>query len=334
MSASAAGTPLLIPALAAGDRVQHQLLVVGREEKRTGGGDPFVVLTLRNRTGKIDTAPIWSNQITWADGAAVGKIVQAIGDVSIYPRTGKKQLAISGPVRVLPDQLFDPAEFLPSIDGDRERLWDYLDRERAGITSPALRAVLDVIFADDAFRVRFEQAPASTGGHHAKLGGLLLHVSEVVNIGKSAARTMRANPDLVVAGAMLHDIGKVESYEVGPGGFGFTPCGLLVGHVVMGVLMLERAMAALGREVCTPGQLLEVQHMILSHHGKLEHGSPVEPMTAEAEILHWADETSAKGADMMESLEDAEHFQGGGEFSDKRVFRLNRRIWRRPHRWD
>ena len=327
-------TSLSIPGLTAGDRVQHQLLVVGREEKKTGGGDPFVVLTLRNRSGKIDTAPIWSNQIGWAEGASVGKVVQAIGDVSVYPRTGKKQLAITGPVRVLPDALFDPAEFLPSIEGGTERLWDYLDRERASITSPTLRAVLDLVFGDDDFRVRFERAPASTGGHHAKLGGLLLHVSEVVNIGKASARTMRANADLVVAGAMLHDIGKVESYEVGPGGFTFTPCGLLIGHVVMGVLMLERAMAKLGREVCTPGQLLDLQHMILSHHGKLEYGSPVEPMTAEAEILHWADEASAKGADMMESLEDQEHFAGGGEFSDKRVFRLNRRIWRRPHRWD
>jgi 3'-5' exoribonuclease len=82
--------------------------------------------------------------------------------------------------------------------------------------------------------------------------------------------------------------------------------------------------------VCTEGQLLDLQHMILSHHGSLEFGSPVQPMTTEAEIVHWADEASAKANDMMESLEDAEAFASGREFSDKRPWRVGRRIWRRP----
>jgi 3'-5' exoribonuclease len=183
--------------------------------------------------------------------------------------------------------------------------------------------------------VQFEKAPGSTAGHHAKIGGLLLHVYEVTNIAKQTARTMRtANVDLVVAGAMLHDVGKVEAYRVGPGGFTYTPCGLLVGHVVLGVLMLERRLAALGETVCTEGQLLELQHLILSHHGKLEYGSPVEPMTAEAEIVHRADESSAKAADFLECLDEPEHFLGGEEFSDKKVWRVGRRLWKRPHPWD
>ena len=99
-------------------------------------------------------------------------------------------------------------------------------------------------------------------------------------------------------------------------------------------MMLERRLAKLGEPVCTEGQLLELQHMILSHHGQLEFGSPVTPMTTEAEIVHWADEASAKANDMMESLEDGESFGSGGELSDKRVWRVGRRIWRRPHGWD
>jgi 3'-5' exoribonuclease len=189
---------------------------------------------------------------------------------------------------------------------------------------------VDLCFGDDDFRLRLELTPGSVNGHHAKLGGLLLHIYEVTSIAKATAKTMNANVDLVVAGALLHDIGKVEAYGIEDGVFGNTPCGLLLGHVVLGCLMLERRMAALGKTICSPGQLLDLQHMILSHHGSLEFGSPVQPMTTEAEIVHWADEASAKANDMMESLDDSESFASGREFSDKRPWRVGRRIWRRP----
>lgn len=330
--------PLAIPTLSIGDRVQHELLVIDRAEKKTGAGDPFVILTLGNSSGRIDTAPIWSNQLEWAEGARTGKVVQAVGEVKLYARggPGKRQLELSGPVRVLPDTTFRAEEFLPSIEGDVEKLWGWVDRTRLEVESTTLRRVLDLFFADDDFRVRFERTPASTVGHHAKLGGLLQHVFEVTNIAKQTARTLgkKVNCDLVIAGALLHDIGKVETYEIGPGGFATSPCGLLVGHVVMGCLMLERRMAAVGVPVCTPGQLLDLQHMILSHHGSLEFGSPVQPMTTEAEIVHWADEASAKATDMLEELDDASLFPNGGEFSDKRSWRLGRKIWRRGHSWE
>jgi 3'-5' exoribonuclease len=329
-------SPLLIPRLVPGERVSGELFVYDRAEKKTTNGDPYVVLTLGNASGRIETSPIWSDKLEWADGARSGKVVQAIGDITEFGRGGpkKKQLALTGPVRILPDELFRPEEFLPSIDGDCARLWGWIDKVRGEIESHTLRRVLDLFFGDDDFRVRFERTPASTAGHHAKLGGLLLHVYEVTNIAKQTARTMRANTDLVVTGALLHDIGKLESYEIGPGGFTFTACGLLIGHVVLGTLMLERRLAALGTSVCSDGQLTELHHMILSHHGALEFGSPVVPMTTEAEIVHWADEASAKATDMMELLGDSELFSEGREYSDKAHWRLKRRIWRRPHDWD
>jgi 3'-5' exoribonuclease len=328
--------PLLIPQLLPGERVIGELLVYDRLEKKTNNGDPYVVLTLGNASGRIDTSPIWSDKLEWADGARSGKVVQAIGDITIYSKTGtgRKQLSLTGPVRILPDEVFRPEQFLPSIDGDPGRLWAWVDRVRGELESKTLRRVIDLFYADDAFRVRFEQTPASTAGHHAKLGGLLLHVYEVTNIAKQIARTMRANVDLVVAGALLHDVGKVEAYEIGPGGFTFTSTGLLLGHVVLGGLMLERRIAALGGAPCSDGQLAELHHMILSHHGSLEFGSPVQPMTTEAEIVHWADEASAKATDMLELLSDQELFAGGREYSDRPHWRLGRRIWRRPHSWE
>jgi 3'-5' exoribonuclease len=98
-------------------------------------------------------------------------------------------------------------------------------------------------------------------------------------------------------------------------------------------MMLDRRFAETGGTACTQGQLLELQHMILSHHGSLEFGSPVKPMTTEAEILHWADEASAKASDMADCIEDQELFASGGECSDRSHWRVGRRVWRRPHQW-
>jgi 3'-5' exoribonuclease len=323
--------PLNLGQLSVGERVQHELLVVDRVEKTQGNGDPFVILKLGNASGQIDVAPIWSNQREWADGADRGRVVQAIGQVGVYAKTGKRQIQLTGPLRVLPNELVDVQAFLPRIAGDTVKLWDWVDRQRAEMTTPALRRIVDLFYADDDFRLRLEMTPGSVRGHHAKLGGLLLHVFEVTSIAKQTAKTMKANVDLVVAGALLHDVGKVEAYCIDGGAFDYTTCGLLLGHVVLGTLMLERRLTAAGlARHCTPGQLLDIQHMILSHHGKLEYGSPVEPMTTEAEIVHWADEASAKANDMMESLEEPEHFGAGKEISDKRPWRVGRKIWRRP----
>jgi 3'-5' exoribonuclease len=329
--------PLNVAQLAIGERVQHEFFVFDRAEKKTNGGDPFVILTLGNANGRIDTAPVWSNQLEWVAGAECGRIVQAIGNVSLYGRNGtaRRQLQLTAPVRPLPAEQYKVDDFLPRIQGDPARLWSWIDDTIAKMESTRLRRVLDLFFRDDAFRLAFERTPGSTSGHHACIGGLLLHVFEVTNIARQTARTVKkANVDLVVAGALLHDIGKVEAYTVGPAGFTWTPCGLLLGHVVLGVMMLERRLAAIGEPVCTPGQLLDLQHMILAHHGKLEFGSPVEPMTVEAEIVHWADEASAKATDMMDALEDDEAFHSGGEMSDRKVWRVGRRVWRRPHDWE
>ena len=332
--------PLDLAQLPLGERVQHELLVLERAERSKSDGDPYVVLRLGNPSGSIETAPIWAEQLAWADGAERGMIVQAIGHVSVYGKNGhtKRQLTLTAPLRVLPAGQARAEEFLPRIAGDCTRLWDWVDRTRAEVRSGRLRRVLDLFFGDDDFRLRFERAPGSVAGHHAKLGGLLLHTYEVTSIARAAARTTRVNRDLVVAGALLHDVGKVEAYEIGPAGFDHTPRGLLLGHVVLGCLMLQcrvaEAAGARGERVCSDGQLLELEHLILSHHGALEFGSPVQPMTVEAELVHWADETSAKTHDMMDALGDPEGFAAGGEFSDRKLWRVGRRVWRRPHSWE
>lgn len=155
------------------------------------------------------------------------------------------------------------------------------------MATATLRRVVDLFYADDDFRLRLEQTPGSVNGHHAKLGGLLLHVFEVTSIARNMATTMNANTDLVVAGALLHD---VESRGVRRRRRGLRPdANRAAARSRRAGVPRARAAAGRGGPVDPyAGPALDLQHMILSHHGALEFGSPVQPMTVEAEIVHWA----------------------------------------------
>lgn len=314
-----------------GDRVQHELLVLDRADKETRDGKPFARLTLGNASGRVDTAPIWTEHLSWVAGATRGAVVQVIGTVGEY--AGKRQLTLTAPVRVLPRESVRAESFLPRISRKPEELWNWVDQQRAALTSTRLRTALDLFFADDAFRLDFERTPGSTTGHHAQVGGLLLHSVEVASIAQGIARTMRANVELVTVGALLHDIGKVESYSVSASGFGHTTAGHLLGHIVLGSMMLDRRLRALPAGTMGVDQELELQHFIQSHHGSLEFGAAVQPMTLEAEILHWADQASAKAADVTDTLANDEHF-GDDAFTQKRPWPVQKRLWRRPHEWE
>jgi len=314
-----------------GSRVQHELLVLDRADKETRDGKPFARLTLGNSSGRVETAPIWTEQLSWVAGAVKGTVVQAIGTVSEY--AGKRQLSLTAPLRVLPRDSANIESFLPRIARKTEELWHWVDQQRAALTSDRLRIALDLFFADDVFRQDFERAPGSTTGHHAQVGGLLLHSVEVASIAQGIARTMHANVELVTVGALLHDIGKVESYSVSATGFGHTTSGHLLGHIVLGTIMLDRRLRALPEGSFTAEQELELQHFLQSHHGSLEFGAAVPPMTLEAEILHWADQASAKSADVTDTLAKDEHF-GDDAFTLKRPWPVQKRLWRRPHGWE
>ena len=323
--------PLDLTQLSVGQRVQHELMVLDRVERKQASGDPYVILTFGNASGRLESAPIWADKLSWADGAERGRVVQVIGDVGAF--RGKRQIQLTSPLRVISADEVRLDDFVARISEDAERLWDWLDRTRAEMNSTTLRGVVDLFFHDDGFREQFERTPGSVVGHHAQIGGLLKHIVEVTVIAKAAARALQANVDLTVTGALLHDIGKVEAYTIDRGAFAYTTRGNLIGHVVLGCLMLTERVRASSPPACSPEQLTELQHLILSHHGALEFGSPVQPMTAEAEIVHWADEASAKGNDMLESIGDDGEFGAGGEFSDRRPWRVGHRVWRRPHDW-
>lgn len=321
-----------IPKLAVGDRVQHELLVRERDDKKTKAGDDFISLQLGNSSGTISTN-VWKEMVPQVQGVRPGQVVQVIGVVEEF--AGRRQLKLTAPPRVVPMETADIEQFLPRISVPESGLWAKVDGWRAEMRGPLRRAV-DLFFADESFRAEFARTPGATRGHHALVGGLLLHSCEVAEIARASARTMGGNVTLVTAGALLHDIGKTQAYRVDLAGFDYTRAGLLLQHIVLGSLMLEQRLATLpSGEQLSEAQRLELHHFIQSHHGELAYGAAVRPMTLEAEILHFADNTSAKGNDFTEAVQDSELFPSDeAEFSAKRSWRLERRVWKRSHGWD
>lgn len=311
-----------LPSLRPGERVQDTFLVLETEQKNFEGGDCTVV-TFGNATGRLTSAPFWDRDQAMVEGLRRGHVVQVIGEVADY--RGRRQLKVSS-LRLLPAATVELGQLLPTV-GDVSRYWDTVDGWRQEITKPRLAGVVALFYEDADFRRRFEQCPASVSGHHAVLGGLLQHTVEVGAIARTIARACGADVELVLAGVLLHDIGKLDAYRW-DGVFDYTDAHYLVGHVVLGALALERRLDETLPPPCTTEERQLLLHLVLSHHGRLEYGSPVPPLTLEAEVLHWADNASARTASMAEALRDADAFTEG-LISQKRVWQLDHR---RPYR--
>lgn len=316
-----------LPRLAIGERVQDPFLVLDVETR--GGDHPHTVLTLGNSTGRIQTAPFWAEDQPKIAGIGKRTIVQVIGEVVHYKE--RRQLKVSS-VRVLPTGAIDPGKLLPSV-GEVQRYWAYLDRLRGEIRGPRLREVLGLFYEDPDFRKRYEQCPGSTSGHHALIGGLLKHTVEVAAIGLAIAKAAGADQDLVLAGVLLHDIGKLDAYRW-DGAFEATDLNALHGHVVLGALMLDRAVRNCPTPPCTDQEVDILLHLILSHHGKRELGAPVPPLTLEAEVLHHADIASARTASMADAVASEANFAADALVSSQGVWSVDRRrVYRGNSDW-
>ena len=315
-------------ALTLGDRLDAPLLVYDREQ-RTTADQPFVILTLGNATGRMETAPFWSEDLPRISGIVKGQAVHVRGEIALY--RDRRQLRVTS-ITGLPPSRVNWKTLLPSA-GETSGYWNAIDGWRKTIRGVRLRDTLALFYDDPEFRRRYDLCPASVRGHHAMLGGLVRHTWEVATIAESIGLACGANVNLIIAGVLLHDIGKLETYSW-DGAFEYTIRGQLLGHVVLGALMLDRKARAMKPMSCTEHELELLQHLILSHHGRMEFGAPVSPMTVEAEVLHYADNASAKTASMREAVGSPDNFIGDELVSARALWQLDRRrVYRGNSDW-
>ncbi len=270
--------------------VQGYFAAANRQLRTTAGGAAYLSLTLCDATGQVE-ARMWEPEA--AGQFASGDVVKLRGTVCRYQ--DKLQIKIDRLRRADPatdGAEYEAGDFAPKTEKDVDQLWAALTGYIQSFADPYLRALLQSFLDDPAVAGPWREAPAAKALHHAWIGGLLEHVVALVEIcNRTAPFYPEVNRDLLLAGAMLHDIGKVHELRWGTT-FGYTPEGQLLGHITIGIGMVEAKIAAL--PTFPPRLRTLLLHLILSHHGRLEYGSPKLPMTAEALLLHYLDDLEAK----------------------------------------
>lgn len=267
----------------------NQIFLVKHKQLRTArNGSLFIHLELADKTGSI-AARMWNASQAIYDTFEDNSLAKVKGITELYQ--SNLQLVIDAIRPVAPNEA-DISDFLPVTTKNVDELLEKIKAAISTIDNKHLKALLDAFFSDNAFVEKFKKAPAAIDYHHACIGGLIEHTTSTMEMGILAAEHYpELNRDLLIAGIILHDIGKVNelSYETG---FSYTDEGGLVGHLVGGVLMVEEKARGIPD---FPKELLDIlNHIILSHHGLYEYGSPKLPVTTEAIAVHHLDNLDAK----------------------------------------
>ncbi|HEX2092116.1 MAG TPA: HD domain-containing protein [Longimicrobiaceae bacterium] len=300
----------MISELADGCEVTACYLVHEKQRRETRSAKPFLQLTLGDRTGTI-TAMVWDDAERLDAVVVPEEVVGVRGRVTSYNDRLQLTVQWAEPLQVGDDDL---AFFLPSCPRDREALSRELDRLINTVEDAPLRTLLQRCLGKRTTLGRtFRMHPAGKRNHHAYLGGLMEHSLSVALIcDRLAAHYLgqgaRIDRDLLVAGALLHDIGKVRELSASRS-FGYTVEGHLLGHILLGIQIVTREAEAIPG--LAPDRLLLVQHLIASHQGRLEWASPKVPQMLEALVLHYADDLDSKMNPAIALLAGA----GAGEFT-------------------
>ena len=316
----------MVKDLRVGDEVETQALVI--EANRTAfssphrAGEHFLKLTLGDVSGRVK-AVMWEPPPE-DDPVRQDDIVFIRGSVSDY----------HGPQVVVSDlRKLDPAKvnraFFQAVSGrDPAEMKAELEEViKQDVQDKNLKALLNQFFSDDEFTHLFSTAPAARTIHHNCVGGLLEHTLEVIAVCRNLAELypQQIQLDLLLTGAILHDIGKIEEYHQDSISFDFTDRGKLVGHISIGKEMFDQKMAALAN--FPPAMKLELEHMMLTHHGMREWGSPEVPKTIHAFALFHADLVSARMNQFVKIME--KHVPESGVWTEWDRF-LERSIYIRP----
>ena len=258
-----------------------------RRDKKTGG-EQYLALMLTDKTGSLE-ARMWEEIAPVLDTCAEGCYVKVQGQVSKYQN--KFQITVTK-MRLAATSEVDTADFVPTTRFNIDEMWAELRGYVESFSNGDLRRLVFAFLDDEAIAAAYREAPAAKMLHHAWIGGLLEHVVTLVRVCRAAAPFYpEVDPDILITGAILHDIGKVRELSWGTT-FGYTVEGQMIGHISIAQGMLREKAA--GLPDFPPRLLTLVEHMVLSHHGRRDFGSPVLPMTPEAILLSALDDLEAK----------------------------------------
>lgn len=290
---------LWIRDLNVGQNVQLEVCILRGEVLKTRNGDDYLALTLSDCTDKI-AAKRWKPSTVECETVATVRFARVWGKVDKYEE--KPQLVLSRPLQDIgmPADLTDFHRSSPlPLAVLKARLHDHI----ASVRDPRMHALLEAVFVEDTmFSAAFLEYPAALDNHHAFRNGLLHHTLEVTDVVAATADKQQhwggkpLHRDLAITGALLHDIGKIEEMRQENFIYEFSDAGSLLGHITLGTIYLARKIAHVRHKkgVGFPAELEQmILHLVSSHHGKGEWGSPKAPMTPEAIVLHMADKTSA-----------------------------------------
>lgn len=304
--------------------VTAQFLVIWKEIRHKKTGEPYLCLHLADRTGEIE-AKMWDNVAEVMHTFEKDHFVKVKGAMQLYQN--RVQFTVHR-LRRLEDHEVDLADYFPCSERDPEEMFAELKSVISQVENAHLRALLNAIFSDGQICAKYKIAPAAKNIHHACRGGLLEHVLSLVKLCRFAASHYKnVDKDLLITGAILHDIGKIEELSYSRS-FGYSPEGQLLGHIVIGLRIVTAKIDALPD---FPSKLRTlVEHMIISHHGEMEFGSPKVPAFQEALLLHYLDNLDSKMEAMRSALQRDRHVDGdftGWVASLDRVLLRRERFW-------
>ncbi|MDR3052227.1 MAG: HD domain-containing protein [Oscillospiraceae bacterium] len=307
-----------IAAIRKDERFESWLLVRAAEQRTASNGKQYLDMTLGDRTGNIN-AKMWDGTVP---PPPPGSVVRVRGTGNEFQ--GRMQLRVEKLTPAAPGDDVDMAALVPCAPGDpaqmmaglRETVAAMADRDLAALTGALLDAAGEPLLT----------YPAAKTMHHAQRSGLLYHITTMLKAARALCGVYPyLNADLLYAGVIVHDLAKLKELDADAlGGVrDYTTDGKLLGHLVRGVVDIEQAARACG---AAPQTALLLQHMVLSHHGKAEFGSPVPPRFPEAEVLHTLDTLDARLDEMTDALQRT--LEGG--FSEKVWGLENRQLYRIP----
>jgi len=279
---------IYIDQLKAGDSVDDIFVLAEKTMARKRNGDNYLTLTLADRTGQMKGV-VWDRVEKIADSVQSGDFVRLAGGVAEY--RGMLQLVVQE-LEPFDAQAVNPADFLPATRRDVEQMFARLCELTAAMTDADLKGLFALLWSDGELVEKFKKAPAAKMMHHAYIGGLLEHTLSMTLLADMVAGHYEGvNRDLLIAGTILHDIGKIREFEYN-NRIDYTDEGRLVSHIVIAVEMLQQKLNQLESFPQEKADLLK--HMIISHHGERQFGSPEPPKTIEAVLLHFIDEIDSK----------------------------------------